>query len=184
MLAGSNVPISEDLMIIFSAVLAATVIPENTLKLFLAVFFGCYLSDWVCYWIGRYLGPKLWNMRWFARTFDQKKIDQVHQYYTKYGFWTFVVGRFIPFGVRNGLFLTAGLGKMHFGKFVLSDGIACALSNTILFSLAYAVGKNYEVLISAIKTFNIFLFSAFVVAVIALIWYKEKEKSCHLGPSI
>ena len=71
MLAGFNVPISEDLMIIVSALLAATVVPENTEKLFLAVFLGCYLSDWVSYWIGRTLGrrlrvkrtPKKWKNR-------------------------------------------------------------------------------------------------------------------------
>lgn len=177
MLAGLNVPISEDLMIIFSAVLAATVIPENTSKLFLGVFLGCYISDWVCYWIGRHFGPKLWNIKWFAKTFDQKKIDVVHQYYAKYGFLTLLIGRFIPFGVRNGLFLTAGLGKMPFGRFLLSDGIACLLSNTLLFSLAYTVGKNYEILLSSLKMLNIFIFTAFVVAIIGFIWYKRKKKA-------
>lgn len=177
MLAGLNVPISEDLMIIFSAVLAATVVPENTTKLFLGVFLGCYISDWVCYWIGRHFGPKLWKISWFAKTFDTGKIEQIQQYYAKYGFLTLLIGRFIPFGVRNGLFLTAGLGKMHFGKFLLSDGIACVFSNTALFALAYTVGKNYEALLSTLKTFNIFLFSAFTVAVIAFIWYKRRKKA-------
>ncbi len=177
MLAGLNIPISEDLMIIFSAVLAATVVPENTYKLFAAVFLGCYLSDWVCYWIGRHFGPKLWNISWFAKTFDQKKVSQIHRYYQEYGFLTLLIGRFIPFGVRNALFLTAGLGKMPFPKFILSDGIACILSNTILFTLAYTVGKNYEILLSTLKTFNIFLFSAFAIAIIALIWYKRKKKA-------
>jgi membrane protein DedA with SNARE-associated domain len=127
--------------------------------------------------VGRHFGPKLWNISWFAKTFDRKKIDTVHQYYEKYGFMTLLVGRFIPFGVRNGLFLTAGLGKMPFGKFILSDGIACILSNTALFTLAYTVGKNYEALISTLKTFNIFLFGAFVVAIIAFIWYKRAKKA-------
>ncbi|EKE08253.1 MAG: hypothetical protein ACD_17C00263G0001, partial [uncultured bacterium] len=86
MLAGINVPISEDLMIIFSAVLAATVVPENTLSLFVAVFLGCYISDWVCYWIGRALGPKLWHISWFAKTFEKKRIAQIQSYYEKYGF--------------------------------------------------------------------------------------------------
>lgn len=174
MLAGINVPISEDLMIIFSAVLAATVIPENTYKLFLGVFLGAYLSDWVCYWIGRHFGPKLWTIRWFAKTFDPQKIDQLQRYYEKYGFLTLLIGRFIPFGVRNALFLTAGLGKMHFGKFLLSDGIACILSNTILFYLAYTVGKNYEVLLSSLKTFNLFLFSFFSLLVLVLLWVRKR----------
>lgn len=177
MLAGLNVPISEDLMIIFSAGLAATIVPENTYKLFIAVFLGAYLSDLVCYWLGRYFGPKLWNISWFSKSFDRKRIDQIHRYYAQYGFFTLLLGRFIPFGIRNCLFLTAGLGKMHFGKFALSDGIACMLSNTVLFILAYHVGKNYESLISSVKTFNIFLFASFAVAIITFIWYKRKRKT-------
>jgi membrane protein DedA with SNARE-associated domain len=177
MLAGLNIPVSEDLMIIFSAVLAATVVPENTYKLFACVFLGCYLSDWVCYWIGRQFGPKLWNIRWFAKSFDRAKIDQIHAYYDKYGFLTLLIGRFIPFGVRNALFLTAGLGKMSFRKFILSDGIACLFSNTALFCLAYTVGKNYKILIDSLKTLNIFLFGAFIVAVIGFIWYKRRKKA-------
>jgi membrane-associated protein len=177
MLAGLNIPISEDLMIILSATLAATVVPENTYKLFIAVFLGCYISDWVCYWIGRRLGPKLWNISWFAKTFERKKIDQIHSYYEKYGFWTLLIGRFIPFGVRNALFLTAGLGKMPFGKFLLSDGIACAFSNTALFTLTFFVGRNYAALLESVKTFNIFLFSAFVVLIIGVVWYKRRKKA-------
>lgn len=177
MLAGLNVPISEDLMIIFSASLAATIVPENTYKLFIAVFLGAYLSDLVCYWIGRHFGPKLWNISWFSKTFDPKRIDQIHGYYARFGFFTLLLGRFIPFGVRNCLFLTAGLGKMHFGKFALSDGIACMLSNTVLFTLAYRACKNYERLISSVKTFNIFLFISFAVAIIGFIWYKRKRKT-------
>jgi membrane-associated protein len=177
MLAGLNIPISEDLMVIFSAVLAATVIPENTIELFVALFLGCYLSDWVCYWIGRKLGPKLWKIRWFSKTFKKKKVEQIHAYYEKYGFFTLLFGRFIPFGVRNALFLTAGLGKMPFHKFIISDGIACIVSNTALFSLAYTVGKNYETLIETIKTLNIFLFTAFIVSVIGAIWYKRRKKA-------
>lgn len=179
LLAGFNVPISEDLMIILSASLAANVVPENTYKLFAAVFLGSYLSDSICYWLGRILGPKLWNIRWFAKTFDRKRIEQIHRYYKRYGFRTLLIGRFIPFGVRNALFLTAGLGKMHYGTFLLSDGIACITSNTTLFTIAYTIGKNYSALLEMIKTFNIFIFTAFVVAVIGVIWYKKWKNTSH-----
>ncbi|MDE3045094.1 MAG: DedA family protein [Verrucomicrobiota bacterium] len=174
MLAGINVPISEDLMIILSAVLAATVIPEHTFLLFAAVFLGCYLSDWVCYGIGRKFGPRLWNFRWFAKTISPKRLDQIHLYYQKYGFWTLLIGRFIPFGVRNCLFLTAGMGRMPFGKFILSDGIACLASNTTLFTLAYLAGKNYQAILQPLKTINLLLFGAFVMSIIGLVWYKRK----------
>lgn len=173
-LAGFSLPISEDLLIIFSGVIAATIVPENTTLLFLGVFVGCYLSDWICYWVGRIMGPKLWSIRWFARTVDRNRLDQFHHFYEKYGFWTLIIGRFIPFGVRNCLFLTAGMGRMNFGKFILSDGIACLLSNTTLFTLSYYAGRNYEELFSYLKAFNILIFAVFVVSIIGLIWYKRR----------
>ena len=176
MLAGFNVPISEDLMIILGATLAANVIPEHTTHLFVAIFLGCYLSDWVCYWIGRKFGPKLWNIRWFAKTFDQEKLKAAERYYARWGFLTLLIGRFIPFGVRNGLFLTAGMGRMHFGKFLISDGIACITSNTTLFWLAYTASRHYEVLLDGVKRFNLVLFGAFLVSGIAFIWYKRRKK--------
>jgi len=177
MLAGFNVPISEDLLIILSATIAATIVPENTLKLFVAVFLGCYLSDWVCYWIGRKLGENLWKWRWFAKTVQPKRLEQVRQYYAKYGIRTLLIGRFIPFGVRNCLFLTAGMGKMHFGKFILSDGIACLSSNTALFALAFTLSRHYDELLASVKTFNLFLLLFFVVTGISIFWYKKRKKT-------
>lgn len=177
MLAGLNIPISEDLVIILSATIAATILPENTTKLFLGVFLGCYLSDWVCYWIGRKLGQTLRHWRWFAKTVSQKRLDQTQEYYEKYGFWTLLIGRFIPFGVRNCLFLTAGVGKMHFGKFLLSDGIACLASNTALFSLSFVLSRHFDELTAGLKVFHLLFFSCFVVTGIAFIWYKRRKKT-------
>ena len=56
---------------------------------------------------------------------SKEKVNQISDFYKKYGMITLMGGRFIPFGVRNALFLTAGLGKMNFFKFALSDLIAC-----------------------------------------------------------
>ena len=174
-MAGFNVPISEDIMIVISALLAANVVPENTYILFIAVFLGCYFSDWISYWIGRTLGRKLWDVKWFASTISKKRLLQTQKFYNKYGFWTLLLGRFIPFGVRNCLFITAGMGKMPFGKFLLSDGIACILSNATLFWITYALGKNVHVLMHYVKTFNIGIFSVFLVTIIGIIWYKRKK---------
>jgi membrane-associated protein len=172
MLAGLNFPISEDLLIIISGVLASTLVPENAWKLFLGIFLGAYLSDWVVYWIGRLWGEKLWSIRWFARIFHPEKLKQIESYYAKYGMVTLLVGRFIPFGVRNCLFATAGIGKMRFWKFILADGVACLSSNATLFLLAYFCGKNCSYLV---KYVNVVIFSLFLIALIAFIWYKRNK---------
>lgn len=178
MLAGLNFPISEDVIIIVSAVLASTLVPENTWKLFSAVFLGAYLSDWVVYWIGRLWGVKLWRLKWFARVFRPKRLEQITRYYRKYGVLTLLVGRFIPFGVRNCLFATAGIGKMRFWKFLLADGIACFISNSTLFLLAYFCGKNSSHLM---KFINIAIFAIFLVALISYLWYRKSKTA---APSV
>ena len=120
MLAGLNFPISEDLMLITAGVLAATIMPEHVVQLFLSAFLGCYLSDWVAYWLGRILGLRVLQIRWFRRI--ASKVCVAENFYDRYGVYALFIGRFIPFGVRNLLFITAGMGKMHFGKFMISDG--------------------------------------------------------------
>lgn len=176
MLAGFNLPISEDLLIIVSATCASTLVPENTWKLFLAVFLGAYLSDWIPYWIGRRFGASLWNIRWFSKMIKKERLEQVKLYYEKYGVWTLIVGRFIPFGVRNCLFAAAGMGRMSFWKFLLSDGIACLISNTTLFSIAYFVGEHYTLLLTKLKWVNLTVFLLFLVALIVFICYKMGKR--------
>ena len=176
-LAGLNIPISEDILIIISATLASKVVPQNTFLLFGAVFFGAYLSDWMVYWLGRGLGIKLWNIKWFKKTFKIRTLAKIRLFYKKYGFYTLLIGRFIPFGVRNCLFLSAGMSKMNFGKFLISDGIACFCSNIVLFSITYCIGKNCESLFAYIKHINIFIFGLFIFTIIAAIcYYKKKHK--------
>ena len=171
-LAGFNLPISEDLLIILSAIIAANAVPENTIILFAAVFVGAYMSDWMVYWIGRTLGIKLWKIKWFRRTFPKKKLSKVRLFYKKYGFFTLLIGRFIPFGVRNCLFLTAGMSKMSFTKFMFSDGIACFISNLSLFLLAYYCGQS-ETIVHFLKTYNLAVFSFLGCSFIVFLLYRR-----------
>lgn len=177
MLAGLCIPISEDLVVISAGTLAATTVPENTWLLFTAVFLGSYLSDWEAYAIGRFGGRRLLARPWFSRHVSQERIDRLSSFYARYGFWTLLIGRFIPFGVRNALFITAGLGRMPFVRFCLADGIACLCSNAILFLAAYWLGSHSELLFAIVQKVNIALISAVgAVAAIGFVWYKTKRQ--------
>jgi membrane protein DedA with SNARE-associated domain len=180
-LAGLNIPISEDLMIIISAVIASTIIPQNTYILFISVFLGAYLSDWMVYWIGRKIGIKLWKVKWFKKTANKRKLSKIKLFYKKYGIYTLLIGRFIPFGVRNCLFLTAGMSKMNFVKFIIFDGIACLISNFVLFYIAFTASKNYDTIFKTLKKANLIIFSCFIATLIIFICYyknKKKKKKC------
>lgn len=175
-LAGFNLPFSADALILLSAFLAAVIIPEHTWHLFFSALIGCYLSAMCAYWVGRILGPTLQRISFFSKIFYPARIDKIHHFYEKYGLWTLMFGRFIPFGVRNCIFMTAGLSKMDFIKFILRDSIACSLWCGTIFYAFYTLGQNFQVIWETLKTFNLVIFAAFSVTVIGFIWYKRRKK--------
>ncbi len=175
LIAGFYIPISEDFLIIMSALLASTIVPENTYKLLFCIYLGCLGSDWTVYWIGRLFGHKLRASPSFSKKLPEARIKKIENFYKDYGIYTLLIGRFIPFGVRNVLFTVAGMSKMPLKKFIFADLSACLLSNTTLFFLAYFLRKNFSSLMADLKVFNILLFTAFIVTIITLFWYHRKK---------
>lgn len=176
-LAGFNIPISTDALILLSAFLAAAIVPEHTWHLFFAVLLGCYFSAMCAYWVGRILGSQLTKIRFFARLLNPTRMSKIHRFYDKYGFWTLLIGRFIPFGVRNAIFMSTGMSRMSFLKFILRDSLACTAWCSSMFYLFHLLGKNYELVWHYLKTFNLVIFAAFSVTVIGFIWYKSRKKA-------
>ena len=176
LLAGFNIPISADILIVLSGFLAATVVPDHLLHLYLAIFLGCYFSAWIAYWFGRLLGKRFCRYRWFSKLMPPARLEKIQLFYRKYGFWTLLVGRFIPFGVRNCIFMSSGMSRVSFLKFALWDLFACLTWSTTSFYIFYILGQNYERLFNHLKTLNMFIFLAFSVTVITVIWYKRRKK--------
>ncbi len=174
LLAGFNVPISEDAMLFISATLAASY-PDYLVGLFLGVYAGAYFSDLICFSLGRYFGDYLLTPgSFFSRFVKKEKITKVSFFYEKYGIITLILGRFIPFGVRNALFLTAGIGKMNILKFALSDLLACTISCSLFFTLYYKLGKP---VIEYVKKGNVVIFGIALVVVAVILILKRKKKS-------
>ncbi len=182
-LAGFNLPVSEDIIFIISSSLAATVVPENFYKLFIGCFMGAYISDVIAYGIGRFAGNKvlesnrLYKIKVFKKNFSREKLKKIELYFDKYGAKTLFFGRFIPFGVRNMLFITAGLIKMPFRRFLIVDLAALSFTSSILFYLGHIFGQNYQELFLQLKKYKIIIFSLFIVFLLLLFWkHKLKRK--------
>ncbi len=181
-LAGFNIPFSADILILLAAVIAATLVPENLWLLFGSILLGCYISAMCAYWMGRLLGTTFSRSKLLARLINPQRLTKIKKFYDKYGLWTLVLGRFIPFGVRNCIFMSSGMSRLHFGKFILMDALACTLWCSLAFYLFFSIGKNYETLWYYLKAFNLVIFVAFSVTVIGLIWYKHRKKNQTSSP--
>lgn len=182
-LTGLNLPISEDIMLLTGGIMASTFVPGLKLEIWLALFLGAYIADSLAYWTGRLIGPKLLKSRWTGQFITQARLDKVHGFYERWGFWSFTVGRFIPFGVRNCLFISAGMGTLPYKKFVFIDGAAALISTTTGFLVAYTLGKafghHFQVLFEYLKKLDVVMIlvaAAATVVILGFLWYKTTKK--------
>lgn len=168
-LAGFNLPISEDIVFIVSSSIAATIAPENKYYIFLACFLGAYIGDCIAFLIGRLAGTRILQTGFFIKRISHEKMEKMRGFFQKYGDKTVFLGRFIPFGVRNIVFISAGVGKMNVIKFLLTDFMALTFTSSILLSLGYYFGKNYKVIFSYINKFKLLMLILFILMIVIVL---------------
>jgi membrane-associated protein len=84
--------------------------------LFLILSVAAVLGDTVNYWIGHWLGPKVFQNE-KSRVFKQEYLEKTHRFYEKYGGETIIIARFVPI-VRTFAPFVAGIGRMSYLKFI------------------------------------------------------------------
>jgi len=112
------------------------------------------LGDTVNYWIGFYVGPKVFH-REKTRLFKKAYLDRTHAFYEKYGGQTIIIARFVPI-IRTFAPFVAGIGRMTYWRFI-SFNVVGGLGWVAVFVLAgYFFGniafvkKNFSLVIMAI----------------------------------
>lgn len=176
MLGGCNLPISADMVILIAATLAATLLKGSFIPLYLGVFFGSCLAAYIAYAQGRFLGHYLLKFRFFKKLFPQERLIKIKTYYTKHSWATLIIGRFIPFGFRNALFMSTGLARFPFKKLALADACACLIWSLCIFSSFYHLVLKVDDLLVHMKKFNLIIFSLLALSIIGSVWYKQIKK--------
>jgi len=75
------------------------------------------LGNTTNYWIGRYIGPKVFQWK-ESRWFNRKALDRTHAFYERHGGKTIVITRFVPI-IRTFAPFVAGVGSMTHTRFQL-----------------------------------------------------------------
>jgi membrane-associated protein len=126
----------------------------NVLGLFLVLSAAAVLGDSANYWIGKVIGPKVFQKE-NSRIFKKAYLDRTHNFYEKYGAETIIIARFVPI-VRTFAPFVAGIGRMSYGKF-LSYNIIGGVGWVALFTFGgYFFGnipfvrRNFSLVIIAI----------------------------------
>ena len=173
LLAGFNIPVSEDAVIILSAGVTFT---DRSLILptWLALYLGILVSDIMVYWWGHFLSKGMFQFKKIRKKLTPQKIRLVAKTMDDYGFRTFIVCRFIPFGVRNTLWLSCGFVGLPFRKFVLYDSIAAVVSCSALYHLILFVGETASF---AYKIVGLIMFTALITLAVFMVRHVIKKET-------
>ncbi|MDR3576736.1 MAG: DedA family protein [Anaerolineaceae bacterium] len=149
----------------------------DVIVLYIIVAIAAILGDTVNYWIGYYVGPKVFTgqVRWLKKEY----LDRAQVFYEKYGGKAIFLGRFIPI-IRTFVPFVAGIGKMRYGYFI-SYNIFGGIIWTALFTFAgYFFGNvafvknNFSLVVIAIVLIS-------VIPVVVEFLRGRKEKSSPLA---
>jgi membrane-associated protein len=101
--------------------------------LFAVLATASFLGDNTNYWIGRFVGPRVFTRKdsWLL---NPAHLERTNRFYEKYGAKTIVIARFVPI-VRTFAPFVAGIGQMRYRHFVF---YSFAGSVFWIGSLAYA----------------------------------------------
>jgi membrane-associated protein len=129
-------------------------------------------GDNVNYWIGLWLGPRVFHFR-ESRLFNPKHLERTHAFYERHGGKTIVIARFVPI-VRTFAPFVAGIGQMFYARFLAFSAVGAMLWSVSLVGAGYLFGN-----IPAVKnnlTLVIIAIVAISVTPIALEWLRVRRE--------
>ena len=111
--------------LLFSAGLVAAARSDvNIVILVFTVFLAAFIGDQVGYVLGRKIGRPYFQKRNSKRM--QKMLARSEHFYEKYGWWSVVIARYIPW-VRTFVPPIAGTVKMNYYKFLSANALGAFL---------------------------------------------------------
>jgi membrane-associated protein len=96
-------------------------------------------GDNVNYWIGRFLGPKVFQFEG-SRWLKQENLDRTHAFMEKHGPKAIIIARFVPV-VRTFVPFVCGIGRLTYGRFLAFSVLGAAIWVGLLVPAGYFFGN-------------------------------------------
>jgi membrane protein DedA with SNARE-associated domain len=139
--AGVGFPMPEEIPIVTAGALAghAAQDADSSLRWWILLpvcILGVVISDMLLYLVGRVFGVGVLKFPLVARVLPQQRLQHIRRNFRRYGVLILLFARFLP-GIRSPIFLTAGIMRLSWRRFLLADGLYAIPGVSLLFFLAY-----------------------------------------------
>lgn len=110
----------------------------NIWILYISLLTAAILGDTCNYWIGHYLGPKVFQKK-NARLFNPEYLEKTQKFFSKHGGKTIILARFVPI-IRTFAPFVAGVGSMNYSQFILYNVVGGFIWVTLFVWGGYFLG--------------------------------------------
>jgi membrane protein DedA with SNARE-associated domain len=135
-------------------------------------------GDMLLYVVGRHFGRRILAWPAARRILTPEREARVMDAYHRHGLKFVVMARLVM-GLRAAAFLTAGLVRVPFLRFVLVDVAAVLVSVPLAFGLAYAVADSVAVALAYVHEMQLWVGGAVLVLAVgwlAVRWYHRRPR--------
>jgi membrane-associated protein len=142
--------------------------------LFILLTIAAIAGDTLNYWIGSWLGPKIFHKE-EVRFLNREYLDRTHRFYEKHGGKTIIIARFMPI-IRTFAPFVAGIGKMTYFRFISYNvvggvvWIAAFVFGGYFFGNIPLVKKNFTLMIVAI------IFLSILPGIIEFVRHRSRKR--------
>lgn len=153
---GAFIPFITGDSLVFAAGLVAAAHQDsiNIYVMVVGVAIAAWLGDQVGYTLGRHYGRPYLDKR--KGQWLQRAIARSEQFYERYGWWSIVVARFVPWG-RVIVPALAGIGRMNYYKFFSANlvgallwGSGLTLAGFVTYSIPWVRNATYAIALTVI----------------------------------
>lgn len=131
---------------------------------------AAFVGDTVNYWIGHFMGPKVFDGK--NKLLKKEHLEKAQSFYEKHGGKAIVLARFVPI-VRTFAPFVAGVGKMDYSKFIMFN----ALGGVLWVSLFTLAGYFFGNIPMIKENFHYLIVGIVVLSLVPIFveWYKSKK---------
>ena len=177
LLGGLGAPIPEELPILAAGALAR----EGVIRWWMGLgvcLVGVLVGDVALYAAGHHWGERLLRWRVVRSVLTEAREQRLASAYRRHGVKIVIVARHVM-GLRAAAFLTAGIVRLPFWKFLLVDAVAASIGVPLAFGLAYFFTDQLRAIMDDVHRVERWLLLAGFVALAAWlvrrVWRKNRE---------
>ena len=177
MLENAGIPVPGESTLIAASVFAQARGTFNLRDIIIVATLAATMGDNLGYAIGRWGGRPLLERYRQAFHLRPETLHRGERLFARYGSVTVFLARFIV-GLRVFAGPLAGALHMHWPRFVIFNALGALTWVTVVASVSYAFGRHVPALIRSIRTANLLLLVAVVLAAV----FFGKKLLARLGP--